>query len=324
MSDPGLAAAYAAAVERQAARKGLGLKQIESIRQQYVTIADQKIEAAGDDEEDLAQAKAVKAYYLQQIAFWYQWIFGTQVTGLAKSDDDEFRFELGQAESMDAWVRGVSGGKPSLPELLRVASAWQIAGDEERCMEVLDEAMANPDATEQGRYAAMVQLGYVMLRSDDPDCERAISIFEQASALRPSEPTVKNNLAYAIASCDGDLEAALPLSLDVVASEPDNAAYRDTLGEIYWRMHEETEAGTLEGFNTADLLAKAAQEFQNALEINPIKVQSWIHLARVHLVRDECGEARNALTKAGDSDPTLSEQSQIDRLMEVLGECGKG
>ncbi|OUX03043.1 MAG: hypothetical protein CBD91_01100 [Phycisphaeraceae bacterium TMED231] len=323
MSDPGLAAAYAAAVERQAARKGLGLKQIESIRQQYVTIADQKIEGAGDDEEDLAQAKAVKAYYLQQIAFWYRWIFGTQVTGVGDSDNAEFRFELAQAEAMDAWVRGVSGGNPSLPELLRVASAWQIAGDEERCMEVLEEAMANPEATEQGRYAAMVQLGYVMLRSDDPDCERAISIFEQASALRPSEPTVKNNLAYAIASCDGDLEVALPLSLDVVASEPDNAAYRDTLGEIYWRMHEEAEAGALEGWNTADLLAKAAQEFRNALEINPIKVQSWIHLAKVHLVRDECGEARTALKKAGDSDPALSEQSQIDRLMTALGECGK-
>jgi tetratricopeptide (TPR) repeat protein len=246
------------------------------------------------------------------------------VTGLGDSDSAEFRFELAQAEAMDAWVRGVSGGNPSLPELLRVASAWQIAGDEERCLEVLEEAMANPEATEQGRYAAMVQLGYVMLRSDDPDCERAISIFEQASALRPSEPTVKNNLAYAIASCDGDLEAALPLSLDVVASEPDNAAYRDTLGEIYWRMYEEAEAGALEGWNPEDLLAKAAQEFRNALEINPIKVQSWIHLAKVHLVRDDCGEARTALKKAGDSDPTLSEQSQIDRLMTALGECGKG
>ncbi|MDG1898859.1 MAG: hypothetical protein P8I74_03250, partial [Phycisphaerales bacterium] len=59
-------------------------------------------------------------------------------------------------------------------------------------------------------------------------------------------------------------------------------------------------------------------------EINPIKVQSWIHLAKVHLARDECGDARTALKKAGDSDPTLSEQGQIDRLMEALAECGKG
>lgn len=324
MNDPGLAAAYAAAVERQAARKGLGLKQLESIRQQYVTIADQKIEAAGDDEEDLAQARALKAYYLQQIAFWYQWLFGTQVAGLVNSANDEFRFELSQAEAMDAWVRGVSNGQPTLPELLRVAAAWRIAGDEDRCMAVLREAMEIPEATEQGRYAALVQLGYVMLRSDDPDCEQAIKVFEQASELRPAEPTVKNNLAYAIATCAGDLERALPLSLDVVAAEPDNAAYRDTLGEIYWRMYEEVEAGELEGWNASELLVKAAQEFRNAIEINPIKVQSWIHLAKVHLAREECGDARSALKKAGDSDPTLSEQVQIDRLMEVLAECGKG
>lgn len=324
LSDPGLAAAYAAAVERQAARKGLGLKQIESIRQQYVSIADQKIEAAGDDEEDLAQARALKAYYLQQIAFWYPWIFGTQATNLVDSESVEFRFELAQAEAMDAWVRGVSGGDLTLPELLRVASAWRVAGDEERCIAVLEEAMTLPDATEQGRYAALVQLGYVILRSDDPDCERAISIFEQATELRPAEPTVKNNLAYAIATCDGDLEAALPLSLDVVAAEPDNAAYRDTLGEIYWRMYEEVEQGELAGWDASELLVKAAKEFRNAIEINPIKVQSWIHLAKVHLARDECGDARTALKKAGDSEPTLGEQSQIDRLMEALSECGKG
>ena len=324
MNDPGLAAAYAAAVERQASRKGLGLKQIESIRQQYVKIADQKIADAGDDAEDLAQAKALKAYYLQQIAFWYQWLFGTQVTGVTDSDNAEFRYELAQAEAMDAWVRGVSNGRPALAELLRVAAAWRIAGDEERCIAVLEEAMAVPDATEQGKYAALVQLGYVILRSEDPDCERAIGIFRQASALRPAEATVKNNLAYAIATCDGDLEAALPLSLDVVATEPNNAAYRDTLGEIYWRMYEKVEAGSLEGWTTKDLLAKAGQEFRNAIEINPIKVQSWIHLAKVHLARDECGDARTALKKAGDSDPTLGEQGQIDRLMEALAECGKG
>ncbi|MCP4069006.1 MAG: hypothetical protein GY741_12065, partial [Phycisphaeraceae bacterium] len=142
MNDPGLAAAYAAAVERQASRKGLGLKQIESIRQQYVKIADQKIADAGDDAEDLAQAKALKAYYLQQIAFWYQWLFGIQVTGVTDSENAEFRYELAQAEAMDAWVRGVSNGRPALAELLRVAAAWRIAGDEERCIAVLEEAMA--------------------------------------------------------------------------------------------------------------------------------------------------------------------------------------
>ena len=323
MNDPGLAAAYAAAVERQAARKGLGLKQIESIRKQYVQIADQKITAAGDDAEDLAQARALKAYYLQQIAFWYQWIFGTQVTGLVESENAEFRFDLSQAEAMEAWVRGVSGGKPTLPELLRVATAWRIAGDESRCVAALEESMTVPEATDQGRYAALVQLGYVLLRSQDPDCERAIAIFEEASELRPSEPTVKNNLAYAIASCGGDLETALPLSLDVVAAEPGNAAYRDTLGEIYWRMYEEVEAGELEGWDASELLVKAVQEFRNAVEINPIKVQSWIHIAKVHLAREECGDARTALKKAGDNDPRLSEQSQIDRLMEVLAKCGE-
>ena len=323
MNDPGLAGAYAAAVERQAARKGLGLKQIESIRSKYLEIADQKIAAAGDDAEDLAQARALKAYYLQQIAFWYQWIFGTQVTGLVESENAEFRFDLSQAEAMDAWVRGVSGGKPTLPELLRVATAWRIAGDEERSIAVLEESMTVPGATEQGRYAALVQLGYVLLRSEDPDCDRAIAIFEEASELRPSEPTVKNNLAYAIASCGGDLEVALPLSLDVVAAEPGNAAYRDTLGEIYWRMYEEVEAGELEGWDASELLVKALQEFRNAVEINPIKVQSWIHIAKVHLAREECGDARTALKKAGDNDPTLSEQGQIDRLMEALAKCGE-
>ena len=324
MSDPGLAAAYTAAVERQASRKGLGLNQIEGVRRQYLDIADKRIADAGDDEEDLAQAKALKAYYLQQIAYWYQWLFGTQVASGSGSTVADFKYELAQAKAMEDWVRGVSGGTPALPELLRVATAWRIAGDEERAIAALEEAAAVPDATEQGKYAALVQLGYVLLRSADPDCERAIEIFEDAVELRPSEPTVKNNLAYAIAICDGDLERALPLSLDVVEAVPDNAAYRDTLGEIYWNMYEEVEAGGLEDWDSNDLLAKAAQEFRNALEINPIKVQSWIHLAKVHLAREECGDARNALKKAGDSDPTLGEQDQIDRLMQALAECGAG
>ena len=86
-------------------------------------------------------------------------------------------------------------------------------------------------------------------------------------------------------------------------------------------MYEKVEAGSLEGWTTKDLLAKAGQEFRNAIEINPIKVQSWIHLAKVHLVRDECGDARTALKMAGDAGPTPNQQDEIDALTLKLADC---
>jgi Tfp pilus assembly protein PilF len=68
------------------------------------------------------------------------------------------------------------------------------------------------------------------------------SLYEAALKIDPKYHLVLNNYGYSLAERGLQLERALAMALQAIAAEPNNAAYLDTVGWIYFKMGKFEEA----------------------------------------------------------------------------------
>ena len=249
---------------------------------------------------------------MEVIAFWYPWLFGSQ------NNESGFDFKEKDVAAMADFIERVSGGSPSLHDFLQLSRAWLSAGNDSFAIQALEGALELENVSEGGRYATYVRLGTIILSSENPDCERALDIFNRASVLRPQADLVKNNRAYAILKCGRDLKTALALSLEAVESRPANASFRDTLARIYLAIGESLDEADSERL---EYLRASEQEFRIVLKVSPKNMDYRIGIATVFLSLGKCEDARTALKMAGDAGPNPKQQDEIDALTVKLAEC---
>ncbi len=70
----------------------------------------------------------------------------------------------------------------------------------------------------------------------------SISTYEQALKLDPNNALILNNLAYSLSEQNMQLERSLEMAKSAVEQEPDNGAYLDTMGWIYYKLGKYEEA----------------------------------------------------------------------------------
>ncbi len=70
----------------------------------------------------------------------------------------------------------------------------------------------------------------------------SINSYEQALILAPNNPLILNNLAYSLSEQNLQLERCLEMAKSAVEQEPDNGAYLDTMGWIYYKLGKYEEA----------------------------------------------------------------------------------
>jgi tetratricopeptide (TPR) repeat protein len=87
---------------------------------------------------------------------------------------------------------------------------------------------------EANNYTALSSLGmiYDELKLYD-SCD---SLYEKALEYYPEDPLFLNNYAYSLSERSERLEEALEMAKKAVGKEPDNSAYQDTIGWIYYMM----------------------------------------------------------------------------------------
>lgn len=66
--------------------------------------------------------------------------------------------------------------------------------------------------------------------------EESVAVFEEILKENPENDAAANYLGYMLADADRDLQHALDLIQTAVAAEPENGAYLDSLGWVYYRM----------------------------------------------------------------------------------------
>jgi len=114
--------------------------------------------------------------------------------------------------------------------------AYSRTSQEDEAIRVLQKAhQINPKDIDAVSQLALVYDG--LKRYADSD-----SLYEEALAMNPENDLVLNNYAYSLADRGLQLRRALEMSKKAVAAKPDNTSYLDTIGWIYFRLGDYSEA----------------------------------------------------------------------------------
>jgi len=87
---------------------------------------------------------------------------------------------------------------------------------------------------EPRNYTALSSLG--MIYDKLKMYVKCDSLYENALRLFPDDPLFMNNYAYSLAERSENLDFALEMAKKAVAADPENDAYQDTIGWIYYMM----------------------------------------------------------------------------------------
>ena len=107
--------------------------------------------------------------------------------------------------------------------------------------------------------------------------DKSIRLYETILDLDPDNILMMNNLAYEFALQGKDLSRAKELAIKVVAMEPANAGYLDTLGWVLYLMGE---------------YEKSEEILEKAMELNPLEAEIVEHLGKVY---EKLGNLEKAL-----------------------------
>lgn len=114
-----------------------------------------------------------------------------------------------------------------------VGSVYFIKNDHEKALEWFDKALKNP-AKPEFKSAIWGSIGDV--HAATRNWAKADSAYDKALALNPENENVLNNYAYYLSEREVELEKAEKMALQAIKIEPNNAAYLDTIGWVYFKM----------------------------------------------------------------------------------------
>lgn len=118
--------------------------------------------------------------------------------------------------------------------------------------------------------------------------DEAVDAYEMALRLDSNNHNAMNNYAYFLSSETDDMEYAQELAEKAIALDPENAAYLDTVGWIYFKQ------GNYE---------KAQQYIQKSIDTGEASAEVYEHLGDVYNALNDSENAREWWRKALELDP---------------------
>lgn len=200
--------------------------------------------------------------------------------------------EIQGADASAQWIAQVAPAIPqsNLSERESLAAAWYALGVRygyangfTQARQVITPVAAAPNAP------ASAQLLLAASAEKLTDRTTAVAAYRRALQLDPNLPVAENNLAYDLLLQNEHLDEARDLAQKAVAARSDDAAYRDTLGQILIHL------GDRHG---------AIQAYQTLVQLQPNNVPAHITLAQTFLAEGDRTDATQVL-------------SQIDALIQA-------
>lgn len=173
--------------------------------------------------------------------------------------------------------------------------AHLLQKDYERAADVLERAAASP-ATRPFRSIVYGSLGDAL--SSLKQYARSDEAYEQSLRLDPDNHTALNNFAYNLSLRQLRLDEALEMSRRAVEAQPDNAAFLDTLGWVYFKLGE---------------FENAKQYIRASIDTGEASAVVLEHMGDVYEKLDDLANARYWWQKALEKDETK------EHLLEKLG-----
>jgi len=183
-------------------------------------------------------------------------------------------------EDLLATLRALSNRLPEEPEILRfIGRTHLFRRDYTQALPALEEARRIAETREnpENHLTADLLFDLASTLERTGQIERAMALFEEVIALAPDHASALNYLAYMWAERNMNLEQALIYVERALREEPDNGAYIDTRGWIYFQMGRYPEA---------------YRDLRRASEIEPDESVIAEHVGDVLMKLDRPVEAR--------------------------------
>jgi len=147
--------------------------------------------------------------------------------------------ELGKTDEAVKELKSLLDGKGDREVYLSIAQAYERAKRFDEMAKALDEA-EKLSTTPEEKEAIYFARGAMYERQKKYDLSEAE--FRKVLAMNPNNASALNYLGYMFADRNVRLQEALELVQKALDREPDNAAYLDSLGWVYFRMGKLKEA----------------------------------------------------------------------------------
>jgi len=175
------------------------------------------------------------------------------------------------------------------------ANALEVAGDSDAALKVLTKGRKDfPDYDRIG-----IILGYKLDRIGK--WKEALAIFEELLVKMPDNPEFANFVGYSLAVHNQNLEKAHKLLEMAIEAEPDNPAYQDSLGWVYFRMGN---------------FAKASYWLLKAVEQMPDDVIVLDHVIRTLIETGKFSRAKEFLSRAFEISPDDKDLLECRELLD--------
>ncbi|MCR4440245.1 MAG: tetratricopeptide repeat protein [bacterium] len=132
---------------------------------------------------------------------------------------------------------------------------------------------------------------YSELRRD----EEADSVYTKILALDPENPTALNNYSYSLAERGIRLDEALLMVEKALQAEPENGAFLDTIGWVYFKLGD---------------YQRALEKILKSVEVRPGSAEVIEHLGDVYEKLGELSKAQEYWQKALELDPSRTHLEQ--------------
>ncbi len=228
----------------------------------------------------------------------------SQALRLAPNHIEALRLLVRTAARQGRFQRGIRACKTFLKAEPQSAQAWHLLGRLHFLADHLNEAqMAFARATKLNPQdpAPLLDLGSLFIRRHRHD--RAISCLEKVIALDPDHPQANNNLAWALAEANSDLEKAKRLAVKATTLAPQDPSALDTLGWVCYKRREYDEAITA---------------LERSLRLRPDSATTHYHLAVALCAAGKPAEGSKHLRAALRSQAQFPEKEQAQRLLDQI------
>ena len=166
-----------------------------------------------------------------------------------------------------------------------VGASFMMSDAYEEAAEWLEQATLMPSRRDF-RSVVHGTLGDVLTELDR--WEEAVESYETALRLDSSNHTAMNNFAYYLSLRQERLDEAEEMALTAISYEPENAAYLDTVGWIYFKK------GDYE---------KAKEYIQSSIATGDASAEVYEHMGDVYEQLEQISEAKRWWQKALEEDP---------------------
>ncbi len=212
--------------------------------------------------------------------------------------------DLGKTDAAVAEARRLADGKNDREIDLKLADIYQTAKNFTEMAKVLDAAEALSQTSEEKQFVAFDRGAMYERMKNYPAAEAE---FRKVLALNPDHDGALNYLGFMLADRNIRLDEAHDLIGKAVAREPNNGAYLDSLGWVYFRMNK---------------LPEAEDKLREALRYMSRDPTVHDHLAEVYFkegkIRDAIAQWQSSLREYQSGPPGDTDHTEVAKVQKKL------